>query len=454
MINSLTALDGRYSRSVNELTDIFSEYGLIKYRIFVEIEWLKFILIDLKLDQFDTALSHKLDEIVNAFTIEDAQAVKSIEKKTNHDVKAVEYYIKDKLDQSGLAQIKEWVHFACTSDDINNTSYALMLKHGKKVIVTLLNQLVEDLEKKAVHYKTEPMMSRTHGQPASPTTVGKEFVNFAWRIQQENRILDRCMVQAKMNGATGNYNAHHFVYPDINWIEASKRFVSSHLDLEPIYFTTQVNPNHSVAFVLQTLIRAAATIIDLDRDMWGYISLGYFKQRIKEGETGSSTMPHKVNPIDFENSEGNMGIAISMMEHLSVKLQKSRFQRDLSDSTVLRSLGATFGHFMIGVKNTLKGLSKVDLNREKILSDLNENQELLAEPFQSAMRVFGEDNPYERLKDLTRGHKIGRQDLDRFVDDLEKVPLEFKNRMKALRPDTYVGMASDLVDLYFRNKSE
>jgi len=452
MITALTSLDGRYARLTTELADVFSEYGLIKHRVFVEIEWLKFILVDLKLVPFDGANIEKLNTIALTFDLEDARKVKEIEKETNHDVKAVEYFIKDQLDLSGLSDIKEWVHFACTSDDINNTSYALMLKKGKEIAIALLRQLITDLEQKALQYKSIPMMSRTHGQPATPTTTGKEFINFAWRILQEAEIIDQTNVQAKINGATGNYNAHYFVYPEINWIEASQRFISTHLKLEPILFTTQVNPNHSIAFVLHAMIRAAATIIDLDRDMWGYISLGYFTQRVKKGEVGSSTMPHKVNPIDFENSEGNMGIAISMMEHLCVKLQKSRFQRDLSDSTVLRSLGSVFGYFAIGVKNALKGLSKVELNNEVIQKDLEGNQELLAEPFQTAMRVFGEDNPYERLKALTRGQKINKKDLEKFVDGLEKVPADFKKRMKQLTPETYVGLAQNLVDIYFKNK--
>lgn len=452
MINAITALDGRYTRLTTELADIFSEYGLIKHRIFVEIEWLKFILGDLKLSELNDSDIPKLDCIASDFKIEDAQSVKDIEKKTNHDVKAVEYYIKGKLDEAGLSAIKEWVHFACTSDDINNTSYALMLKKGKEIVTGLMRDLIEDLEQKAQANKAVPMMSRTHGQPATPTTVGKEFINFAWRLLQEADILDQTRVQAKINGATGNYNAHYFVYPEINWIEASQRFITNHLNLSPILYTTQVNPNHSMAFVLHTMIRAAATTIDMDRDMWGYISLGYFKQRVKKGETGSSTMPHKVNPIDFENSEGNMGIAISLMEHLSVKLQKSRFQRDLSDSTVLRSLGAAFGYFAIGIKNALKGLGKVDLNVPVLDKDLNENQELLAEPFQTAMRVFGEENPYERLKELTRGQKIGKHELEAFVDQLEQVPADFKKRMKELSPQTYIGMAQNLVEAYFNEK--
>lgn len=454
MVNALTALDGRYARLTTQFADIFSEYGLIKHRVFVEIEWLKFILTDLKLESFADLNIEALDNIAQTFDKDDALKVKEIEKQTNHDVKAVEYFIKNKLDLLGHSNIKEWVHFACTSDDINNTSYALMMKKGKELIVELLRQLILDLEQKAIQYKSIPMMSRTHGQPATPTTVGKEFINFSWRLLQEADIIDQTRVQAKINGATGNYNAHYFVYPEIDWIKASQRFITNHLNLEPILFTTQVNPNHSIAFVLHAMIRAAATIIDFDRDLWGYISLGYFKQRIKKGETGSSTMPHKVNPIDFENSEGNMGIAISMMEHLSVKLQKSRFQRDLSDSTVLRSLGSVFGYFAIGVKNAKKGLSKIDLNQKVIQKDLDNNQELLAEPFQTAMRVFGEENPYERLKELTRGQKIGKKDLVKFVENLEKVPLDFKERMKLLTPQAYIGLSQELVDLYFQQNKK
>ena len=374
-ITAITPLDGRYARLTQNLSDIFSEYGLIRHRIKVEVEWLKFILMDLELAGPQTIDTKVIDAIFDEFDPSDAEAVKAIERTTNHDVKAVEYFIKDKLDAAGLSHIKEWVHFACTSDDINNTAYALMLNGGKKVAESLLGEFLEKLEEKARDYKAVPMMGKTHGQPATPTTVGKEFVNFAWRIRQETTILAEKKVQGKINGATGNYNAHHFVFPEVDWIAASQRFISNHLGLEPILFSTQINPNHSLSFILQTLIRAAAITIDFDRDMWGYISQGYFKQRVKAGETGSSTMPHKVNPIDFENSEGNMGLAISMMEHLSVKLQKSRFQRDLTDSTVWRSLGSAFGYFSIGIQNSLKGLSKVDLSEEVLAADLEGNQE-------------------------------------------------------------------------------
>ncbi|MCP4020601.1 MAG: adenylosuccinate lyase [Desulfobacteraceae bacterium] len=451
-IKAISPLDGRYNRITNDLEDIFSEYGLIKHRVLVEVEWLKFIIQDLKLVTFDVPDLKKLDSIISNFNENDANTIKNIEKETNHDVKAVEYFIKNRLDDMGFSDIKEWVHFSCTSDDINNISYALMLEKGTRMAVGLLDEFIETIEEKAKAYKSVPMMSRTHGQPATPTTVGKEFINFAWRILQEKTLLEGKKVQAKINGATGNYNAHSFVFPDVDWVSASERFLSQSLKLEPILFTTQINPGSSLSFILHSLIRSAAVMIDFDRDLWGYISLGYFKQRVKKGETGSSTMPHKVNPIDFENSEGNMGIAISMMEHLCVKLQISRFQRDLSDSTVLRSLGSAFGYFSIGMKNALKGLSKVDLNIDVLKKDLADNPALLAEPFQTAMRVFGEENPYERLKELTRGQKIGKKELYQFVDTLEKVPSDFKIRMKKLTPDTYVGLAESLVDIYFSRR--
>ena len=451
-IKALSVLDGRYRRLTGELADIFSEYGLIRHRVQVEIEWLKFILTDLKLADLEENRVGDIDAILGEFTEAHALRVKEIERTTNHDVKAVEYFIKEKLKEKGLAGIGEWVHFACTSDDINNTSYALMLKKGRDIAADLLAELVKTVEGKAMAYKAVPMMSRTHGQPATPTTVGKEFVNFAWRFNREVTILRNATVQAKINGATGSYNAHCFVFPDIDWIAAGQRFLTRHLNLDPLLYTTQINPNASLSFILHALIRSAAAVVDLDRDMWGYISLGYFKQRLKKGETGSSTMPHKVNPIDFENSEGNMGMAIAMMEHLAVKLQKSRFQRDLTDSTVLRSLGSLFGYYLIGIKNCLKGLSKVELNQAVIEKDLEANPELLAEPFQTAMRVFGEPNPYERLKDLTRGQKIDRDTLNAFVDKLEKVPDDFKARMKLLTPGTYTGLAEKLVDNYFKEK--
>ena len=451
-IRALSVLDGRYGRLTESLCDIFSEYGLIRHRIFVEIEWLKHILSDLKLDTAGKEDLDKIDSVYANFSKEDAEKVKAVERTTNHDVKAVEYFLKERLESLGLTRLKEWVHFACTSDDINNTSYALMIRQGKSLMVELLDEILEKIEQRAKEYKSVPMMSRTHGQPATPTTVGKEFVNFAWRLSQERDILADKKVQAKLNGATGNFNAHHFVYPDLDWIKASSDFISQKLDLEPVLFTTQVNPNASLAYILHAMVRAAAVVIDFDRDMWGYISLGYFRQRVVKGETGSSTMPHKVNPIDFENSEGNMGLAVSMMEHMAVKLLKSRFQRDLSDSTVLRSLGSIFGYFTIGIRNAVKGIGKIDVDQTVLNRDLDENRALLAEPFQTLMRVCHEENPYERLKDLTRGEKIGQNDYERFIDTLEKVPLDYKERMKKLSVRDYTGLAEKLVEQYLDRK--
>lgn len=469
-LKALSVLDGRYVKTTEALKNIFSEYGLIRQRVHVEIEWLKFISNDLKLFNLDETAAAALDGIMDKFSESDALRVKEIERTTNHDVKAVEYFIKEKLEQIDLSSIKhsniqpnrhssiplshirEWVHFACTSDDINNTAYALMVKEGREVIVDALSQFIEKIEEKAMAYKSVPMMSRTHGQPATPTTTGKEFVNFAWRLNHELNLLQNCNIQAKINGAVGNYNAHVFVFPDIDWIGAGERFLSKNLGLEPLLYTTQINPNAYLSYILHAMVRSAAVTIDFDRDMWGYISLGYFRQHLKKGETGSSTMPHKVNPIDFENSEGNMGLAISMMEHLAVKLQKSRFQRDLSDSTVLRSLGSAFGYYLIGIKSAVKGFGKIAVDTDCLAEDLEANQTLLAEPFQTAMRVYGEENPYERLKEMTRGQTIGKNELEIFVNDLEKVPEQFKSRMRALTPADYTGLAEKLVDTYFDRK--
>lgn len=448
-ITALSVLDGRYKRLTKELRDTFSEYGLIKYRVKVEVEWLKFLVRELKLADISETDIKKIDGIFDALDAEEALKVKAIERTTNHDVKAVEYYIKDRLDDAGLSSIKEWVHFACTSDDINNTAYALMIKEGIAIALVNAKEVLTKIEELAKKYKAEPMMSRTHGQPATPTTTGKELVNFAWRIKKEIENLEKVDISGKMNGATGSFNAHVFAFPEVDWIAAEKKFVSDYLNITPLLFTTQINPNNYIAESLHAMIRIASIVIDVDRDMWGYISLGYFKQKLKEGEVGSSTMPHKVNPIDFENSEGNMGLAVSMMEHLSVKLLNSRFQRDLTDSTVLRNMGALFGYFLIGLKNTLKGFGKVELNSPVIAKDLDENQELLAEPIQTVMRVYGEENPYEKLKELTRGVKITTEKLESFIDSLEKVPTDVKERMKKLTPATYTGLAEKLVDEYF-----
>ena len=447
-IFSLSVLDGRYIQLTEPLRDIFSEYGLMRHRVIVEIQWLKFLATELKLFGVDASGIQKIDAIASNFNADAAKKIKEIESTTHHDVKAVEYFIKEQLSAAGLTPVKEWVHFSCTSEDINNTAYALMLNAGRDVIAETASQVLGLMEALGKKYKSVPMMSRTHGQPASPTTVGKEFINFAFRIREELGNLNNAGIYGKFNGATGNFNAHFFVYPEVDWIEASQTFLSDYLGIGPLLFTTQINPYGYISAILHNIIRIASIIIDLDRDMWGYISLGYFRQKLQPGEVGSSTMPHKVNPIDFENSEGNMGVAISQMEHLAVKLLNSRFQRDLSDSTVLRNLGALMGYFQIGLKNTIKGLNKIDLNNQMIQQDLDQNLELLAEPIQTAMRVFGESNPYEKLKELTRGKKITRESLNAFIERLEKVPPEFKNRMKALSADKYTGLAEKLVDQY------
>lgn len=451
-LGNISVVDGRYRKYVEELEDVFSEYGLIKHRIAVEIEWLLFILNDLGFCNLSKSETESVLAISLGFNKESALLVKNIEKTTNHDVKAVEYYIKEELNKRNLGKIKEWVHFCCTSEDINNISYALMFKKGRELILKQIDELLTIIESFGKNYKKTPMISRTHGQPATPTTVGKEFIVFASRILREKRILENINIECKINGATGNFNAHFFVKPEIDWIEASERFISKKLNLNPSLWTTQINNYHFISEIFHSLIRISSTVIDLDRDCWGYVSLGYFKQKTKEGEVGSSTMPHKVNPIDFENSEGNFGIAISLMEHMSVKLLNSRFQRDLTDSTVLRNSGLVLGYVLIGLKNTLKGLSKLEINLPKIEEDLSENIELLAEPVQTAMRMFGEENPYEKLKELTRGHKISQKDLNKLIDGLKKVPDEFKNKMKSLTPSKYIGLSEKLVDRYFSDK--
>ena len=450
-IQAISVFDGRYSRHSLELREIFSEYGLIKHRVFVEIQWLKFLFTELNLESVSSDEMDRIDAVYEAFDAASAVSVKTIEKETNHDVKAVEYFIKQKLSEAGMDHLKEWVHFGCTSDDINNTAYALMIQAGRGLLAKDTAALIARIEDFAKQYKGIPMMSRTHGQPATPTTVGKEMVNFAWRLRMELTNFQSLYIQAKMNGASGNFNAHQFVLPKTNWIDASEKFITKYLGLTPILYTTQINPNNYISEILHNMIRIAATIIDLDRDMWGYISLGYFKQKPIPGEVGSSTMPHKVNPIDFENSEGNMGMAIALMDHLAVKLLNSRFQRDLTDSTVLRNLGAVWGYMIIGLKSILKGLGKVSVNRVKIETDLEDNPELMAEAIQTAMRVYKEENPYEKLKGLTRGRRISRNDISEFVDTLKNVPETVKTRMKDLTASRYTGLAEELVDHYFRH---
>ncbi len=451
-LRALSALDGRYAKQIEELRDIFSEYGLIRRRVAVEALWLEFLLGDLKLAPVNGGDIDAIRAIARGCNIESAKLVKEYEKKTNHDVKAVEYYLKEQLGAAGLTRIGEWVHFACTSEDINNTAYALMLRDGRDALVRHFEELRGTMEQYAKQWRAVPMMARTHGQPASPTTVGKEFVVFASRLDREITKLRDWRPEAKMNGATGNFNAHAVALPKVDWISASEQFLREKLEVTPLLYTTQINPYHHIAELLQIFIRAARTVADLDRDLWGYISLGYFRQRTVAGEVGSSTMPHKVNPIDFENSEGNIGMAVALMEHLSEKLLVSRFQRDLTDSTTLRNLGTVFGHLLLSLKSTQKGLSKIELNETAIRADLDANPELLAEAIQTVMRMHGEERPYERLKELTRGERIDAAAIARFIDTLTKVPKADRDRLRALTPAAYTGLAAALVDRYLAGR--
>lgn len=451
-LKAIGVFDGRYKRYVKEFENIFSEYGLMKRRVEVEIKWLFFLSYELKLFEIEKEDREFIENIYKEFNLEDAKHIKKIEKKTNHDVKAVEYFIKKKLDKIKANEIKEWVHFGCTSEDINNNAYALMIKEGKKIIADYLDKDIRILENFAKKYKDFAMISRTHGQPASPTTVGKEFTNFAFRLKREFKKFHRHEVEGKINGASGNYNAHNFVFDNIDWIKESSNFIDGYLHMKPLLFSTQINNYSYISELMHIMIRIASIVIDIDRDIWGYISFNYIKQKVIDEEVGSSTMPHKVNPIDFENSEGNMGLVISQMHHLSTKLLNSRFQRDLTDSTVLRNLGTIFSHMLLALKKLHNGLNKIEINKEKIKKDLEENLELLAEPIQSVMRVYKEEEPYEKLKELTRGKKITREDIDNFVNSLNKVPDFIKAKMKKLTPEKYTGIASRLVDKYFEEQ--
>ena len=448
-LTALSPVDGRYASKVEALRPIFSEYGLIKFRVTVEVRWLQQLAEVNGIDEVP-ALSAEamqvLDDIVNNFSVEDAERVKTIERTTNHDVKAVEYLLKEKVaDHSELAKISEFIHFACTSEDINNLSHGLMLATARdEVLVPLMQELVDTVKAKAKAYKSVAMMARTHGQPATPTTMGKEFANVAIRLQRQLEQVKAVRLMGKINGAVGNYNAHLAAYPDVDWHQVSEQFVRS-LGLDWNAYTTQIEPHDYVAELFDAVSRFNTVLIDFDRDLWGYIALNHFKQKTVAGEVGSSTMPHKVNPIDFENSEGNLGIANAVMSHLAQKLPISRWQRDLTDSTVLRNLGVGIAHAVIAYHASLKGLSKLEVNADVLSKELDANWELLAEPVQTVMRRYGIEKPYEKLKELTRGKRITPSDLAAFIDALE-LPQAAKDEMKALTPATYIGRAEAFVD--------
>ncbi|MEW5756519.1 MAG: adenylosuccinate lyase [Pseudomonadota bacterium] len=448
-LNELTAIspiDGRYGNKTTDLRPIFSEYGLIRHRVLVEVRWLQHlakIAAIPEVPRFSEHATNLLNAIVDNFSVEDAQRVKNIEKVTNHDVKAVEYFLKEKIaGNAELEAVSEFIHFACTSEDINNLSYALMLREGRnQVLLPMADQVIEAISRLAHDHAAVPMLSRTHGQTASPTTVGKEMANVAYRLKRQRAQLAAVEILGKINGAVGNYNAHLAAYPELDWSKIAQDFVTS-LGLEWNPYTIQIEPHDYIAELFQALSRFNTILIDFDRDVWGYISLGYFKQKTVAGEIGSSTMPHKVNPIDFENSEGNLGLANALFEHLSAKLPISRWQRDLTDSTVLRNLGVGIAHSVLAYQATLKGISKLEINEQRLLEDLNNAWEVLAEPVQTVMRRYGIEKPYEKLKELTRGHGINQEAMRRFINTLA-IPDEAKQQLLKLTPATYIGNAAE-----------
>tara|TARA_Y100000748_G_scaffold181652_1_gene152157 strand:- start:4552 stop:5922 length:1371 start_codon:yes stop_codon:yes gene_type:complete len=447
-LTSLTAVspvDGRYGSKTAALRPIFSEYGLIRFRVQVEVRWLQCLAAHPGISEvapFSDAANAILDRLAEDFDLAHAERIKEIERTTNHDVKAVEYLLKEQAEQlDELKQVSEFIHFACTSEDINNLSHALMLRSGRdEVILPLMRQVANAIRALAKQYANVPMLSRTHGQPASPTTLGKELANVVYRLERQIAQVESIPLLGKINGAVGNYNAHLSAYPAVDWEANAKQFIEKTLGLQFNPYTTQIEPHDYIAELFDAVARFNTILIDFDRDIWAYISLGYFKQKTVAGEIGSSTMPHKVNPIDFENSEGNLGIANAIMQHLASKLPISRWQRDLTDSTVLRNLGVGFAHSVIAYEASLKGIGKLELNAARLAEDLNNCWEVLAEPIQTVMRRFGVANPYEKLKELTRGKGITPDALLAFVDSLE-IPDDAKAELKALTPASYIGNA-------------
>ena len=448
-IAALSPLDGRYAKSVEALRPVFSEYGLMRARVRVELSWLKALAAEPKIVEvppFDGAVLAEIDDVIAGFSLEDAAAVKAIEATTNHDVKAIEYWLKERFaDVPAVSAVSEFIHFACTSEDINNLSHALMLREARdEVLLPKLAEVSDKLRSLAHELAAVPMMSRTHGQPATPTTLGKEVANVLYRLERQAKQLSAQEFLGKINGAVGNYNAHMVAYPDVDWEGHCRRFVEEDLGLTFNPYTIQIEPHDYMAEFFQAVSRINTILIDFNRDVWGYISLGYFKQKVKAGEVGSSTMPHKVNPIDFENSEGNLGMANAVLAFLSEKLPVSRWQRDLTDSTVLRNMGVGIGYAVLGLAAHLRGLNKLEANPAALAADLDATWELLAEPIQTVMRRYGVANPYEKLKDLTRGKGgITPEVLASFIRDLD-IPDEAKQQLLDLTPESYVGKAENL----------
>jgi adenylosuccinate lyase len=449
-LTAVSPVDGRYGSKTIALREIFSEYGLLKYRTIVEIRWLQKLAATAEIAEvpaFSAEANQFLDDLAANFSEEDARRIKEIERTTNHDVKAVEYFLKEKVaDVPELHAVNEFFHFACTSEDINNTSHALMLKEAREnVILPEIRNLIDAIKALAVEYRDIPLLSRTHGQPASPSTMGKEMANVAYRMERQFKQIENVEILAKINGAVGNYNAHLSAYPELDWHKFSEEFITESLGVTWNPYTTQIEPHDYIAELFDAIARFNTILIDFDRDVWGYIALGHFKQKTIAGEIGSSTMPHKVNPIDFENSEGNLGLANAVFGHLAQKLPVSRWQRDLTDSTVLRNLGVGVGYAIIAYTSTLKGISKLEVNREALLAELDKNWEVLAEPVQTVMRRYGIEKPYEKLKELTRGKRVDGEAMRNFIDGLE-LPEHEKARLKEMTPANYIGQAIELTD--------
>ena len=445
-LTSISPIDGRYGDKTGPLKSIFSEFGLIKYRVLVEVRWLQAISMNSQISEvpeFSSESNAVLSSITNNFSLEDAKAIKEIEKTTNHDVKAVEYFLKEKVSAvPELHNASEFIHFACTSEDINNLSHALMLEDGREVLLNEMRKALNLISDLAKDNADIAMLSRTHGQTASPTTIGKEMANFSYRLMRQIEQLNNVQIMGKFNGAVGNFNAHLSAYPEIDWPHVSKDFIES-LGINYSPYSSQIESHDYIAEYFHALNRFNTIMIDFCRDVWGYISLGYFTQKTIEGEIGSSTMPHKVNPIDFENAEGNLGLAIAIGEHFATKLPVSRWQRDLSDSTVLRNLGVGCAHSLISYASITKGILKLEVNESKLMADLNEAWEVLAEPIQTVMRRYGVENPYEKLKSLTRGKTIDAKILADFISTLE-IPQEAKEELLKLTPSNYIGEAIKL----------
>jgi adenylosuccinate lyase len=446
-LNELTAIspvDGRYGSKTAAFRDLFSEYGLIKHRVQVEVRWFQALAAHPAIEEvpmLDSEADAVLENIIDNFTLDDAHRIKTIERTTNHDVKAVEYFLKEKIKgNAALEASNEFLHFACTSEDINNLSHGLMLKAGRAdILLPAMDEIIDTLAQQAQDYAEQPMLSRTHGQTASPTTVGKELANVVYRLRKQRDQVAAVEILGKANGAVGNYNAHLSAYPEIDWPAFSQQFIESiGLTLNP--FTIQIEPHDYMAEMFDAISRFNTILIDLSRDIWSYISNAYFKQKTVAGEIGSSTMPHKVNPIDFENAEGNLGIANALFNHLSLKLPISRWQRDLTDSTVLRNLGVGFAHSLIAYQSLLKGLKKLEVNADVINADLDSSWEVLAEPIQTVMRRYAIENPYEKLKELTRGKAITREAFQAFIEKLD-IPEEARLQLLQLTPHNYIGNA-------------